>query len=106
MLGTRIRRIRQRKAEHRMDELVAVESVATDYEREDRKGDLAVESKIQQLYQLMDDPEERQACIALATTWHRSEVVEGLAVRNSVDGALGTMKANNVIWLDDGPDAA
>lgn len=95
--ASRANRLRQQRAERRMDEIVVVAEVHAKYEKADRDGDLRVESLIQKVHDLADDKEERKAAAQLLAAWWRSEKDEG-AVRQ----AVVVLRDNNGFWLADG----
>ena len=89
-----------------MDEIVKVSGIADDYHAVDRAGDLAIEKHFAALYQLVDTTEEREAVATAFATWQACERREEYALTGSVDESVDLLKTNNVIWLDEGPDAA
>jgi hypothetical protein len=95
-------RLRQRKAERRLDEIVKVADIADDYGSVDRRGDLAIETHFGRLYQLVSSAEEKQAVAAAYVTWQKCEQAEDEAVIGSVGESVYLLKANNDFWLDDG----
>jgi inosine/xanthosine triphosphate pyrophosphatase family protein len=99
-LATRATRRNQRRAEVRMDEIMAVASIGTTYESVDRAGDLEIEGHFRRLYELVDSEDEREAVARAFAVHMAAERREDFAVRGSVDEASATMKANNGFWLD------
>lgn len=92
-------RLEQMRAERRMDEIVSVASVATTYESVDRAGDLEIEDRFKELYNLVDSEEEKQAVARAFAVHQRAERAEDLAVRGSVDEAVDLLRSNNDFWL-------
>lgn len=99
---------RQRRAETRLDEIVSVGAIGTDYQTEDRRGDLEVESRFLELYQLVDSKEEKDAVARAFAVWTRSEKAEERVVMASVGGSVNLLRENNNLWLHDGcgPDGS
>lgn len=95
-------RQKQRAAERRMDEIVSVAAIATDYESVDRAGDLAIEAKFQELYRLVDSPAEKEAVARAFAVHQKAERAEDVAVRGSVDESVDLLRTNNNLWLHDG----
>lgn len=100
--ASRANRLRQQRAERRMDEIVVVAEVHAKYEKADRDGDLRVESLIQKVHDLADDEEEREAAAQLLAAWWASERQEGIAVEGAVRDAVDHLRRNNGFWLADG----
>jgi hypothetical protein len=92
-------RVIQQRAEKRMDEIVSVAEIATDYEATDRAGDLEIESRFSELYQLVDSEEEKAAVARAFAVHQRAERREDLAVRGSVDESVDLLRTNNDFWL-------
>jgi hypothetical protein len=101
-LATRATRRNQRRAEVRLDEIVAVTSIGTTYEAVDRAGDLEIETHFRRLYELVDSEDEKEAVARAFAVHMAAERREDFAVRGSVDEASATLKANNPFWLADG----
>ena len=102
--------IRQERAERRMDEIVSVASIATDYEAIDRSGDLEIEARFIELYQLVDSPAEKDAVARAFAVHQKAERAEDIAVRGSVDESVDLLREGNDYWLGaycpDGSDGA
>lgn len=97
--ATKRNRARQERAEKRMDEIVQVASIATDYESVDRVGDLEIEDHFKKLYALVDTEDEKQAVARAYAVHMAAERREDVAVRSSVDESVATLKHNNPFWL-------
>ena len=97
--ATRANRNHSERVEKRVDEIAVVAEVHTDYTKADRAGDLAIEAKFQELYQLVDTEAEKEAVAKAFATWQRTEQREDLAVSTSVGGAVSLLRDNNDYWL-------
>ena len=97
--ANRRNRAAQHRVEVRLEELVKVAGIADTYEKADRQGDLAIETHFAHLYQLVDTDSEREAVVTAYRVWAKSEQVEDLAVRGSVDESVDFLKENNPLWL-------
>ena len=97
--ATRANRHRKEAAGKRIDEIGAVTDIAPTYQAVDRAGDLAIESKFQELYCLVDTEEEKQAIAAAFAVWQRTERAEDLAVTGAVNEAADVLRGNNDFWL-------
>lgn len=82
--------IRSECAERRVDEIGAVTDIERDYHAVDRAGDLAIESKFSELYQLVDTEDEKRAVATAFSIWQRSERQEDVAVTGAVGDAART----------------
>lgn len=98
--SVRANRTIQARTERRADEIAVVHEIGTDYAKVDRMGDLEIEARFQQLYQLVDSPAEKQAVVDAFQVWQRTERHEDLAVGRGVGDAVDTLKRNNPFWLD------
>lgn len=98
----RIRRGQQTAAELRVDEIGSVTDIERDYHAVDRAGDLAIESKFSELYQLVDGEAEKAAVARAFQVWQQSEKQEDFAVTGAVDEAATVLRNNNDFWLADG----
>lgn len=97
--AAKVRLLRQERAERRVEEILSVESIRTDYQRADRAGDLEVEDHFKALYQLVDTEDEKAAVSAAFAVWVRDERIEELAVGTSVDETVDLLKANNPVFI-------
>jgi hypothetical protein len=98
-LATRINRHRQRQAEVRMDEIVSVAAIATNYEAVDRAGDLEMEDHFRRLFQLVDSEDQKDAVARAYAVHMAAERREDLVVRGSVDASVDVLRDNNDFWL-------
>lgn len=94
-------RSKSQAAAVRVDEIAAVSEVGTDYTKVDRAGDVAIEGHFQNLYQLVDSKEEKDAVLRAYLVWVKAERNEDAAVSGAVTEAVETLKANNPFWLQD-----
>jgi hypothetical protein len=97
--ATKRNRQRQQRAERRLDEIVQVASIADDYALADRRGDLEIEARFQELYNLVDSPAEKEAVARAFAVHQRTEQNEERAVVGSVGESVDLLKAGNDFWL-------
>lgn len=99
LTATTENRLRQQRAELRMDEIVSVAGIATDYQSADRAGDLEIQDHFQTLFDLVDTEDEKRAVARAFAVWQRCEQREEHALRGSVDGSVDLLRKNNDYWL-------
>lgn len=102
MTATVIERLNQHKAEARVEEIVAVAGIETEYEAVDTEGDLAVEAQLGRLFQVLDSEAERAEAARLFVIWQSSERIEDSTVHEVVGGTVEFIKSNNDLFLSDG----
>lgn len=90
------------RADVRVNEIASGVEIGTTYEQIDRAGDVAMETKLQRLFDLMDDSEEKQAAAEVYATWLKSERNEEVHVRGAVSEHVTLLRDNNDFWLSDG----
>lgn len=98
--ATTANRIRQERAELRIDEIVSVSSIDGDYRAVDCIGDLLIQRQFQSLYALVDTEQEKAAVAAAFAVWVRTERAEEQTVTGSVAESVELLKANNRVWID------
>ena len=91
---------RQKRAETRLDEIVAVAAIDDGYRIIDAPADREVEQAFANVYRLMDDDEERQAVAAAFLVWQKADRLKDSHVHGSSDQAVTVMKANNPFWIN------
>jgi hypothetical protein len=100
--ATKRNRQRQQRAEKRLDEIVSVASIADDYALADRRGDLEIEARFTELYNLVDSEAEKEAVARAFAVHQRTEQNEERVVVGSVGESVDLLKSNNGLWLHDG----
>lgn len=100
--ATLANRLRQRKAEQRLEELVKIAGIPDEYERRGRSSDLAVETAFATCYQLVNTEDERAAVVRAFQLWQRDEKHEKGIVRDLTDESVQFLKDGNDLFLNDG----
>lgn len=99
--AVRENRDRNEAAGKRVDEIVAVTEVESDYTKADRSGDLEMESWFSTAYQSMPTDDLRDLIARGFVIWQRTERREEGTVAESVSDAADLLRANNPFWLGD-----
>lgn len=95
-------RARQTRAEARLEEIVKVSGIADEYAAVDRRGDLEIETRFAELYQLVNSEAERGAVARAFAAWQRDEQAEEAIVRGSVDESVDLLKQHNPLFIGEG----
>lgn len=97
--ATTTNRLRQRRAELRLEEIIKVAGIADAYEEIDRHGDLNIETSFARLYQATADEHLRNLIVQTFVAWQNDERAEEACVRGDVDGAVQLLKNNNPAFI-------
>lgn len=94
-------RARQHRAELRLEEMIKVSGIADDYQKIDRKGDLAIERAFGNLYRCAPTDGMRDLVVRTYMQWMKDEAEEEKVVRSSVEGAVTFMASNNPVFIEE-----
>lgn len=101
--ATRANRVRQMKAELRLEEIVKVAGISDQYDRIDRAGDLNIETAFARIFQMAETKAMRDAIVDCFVAWQADEKAEEAIVHGETQGAVSLMKFDNPLFIEDQP---
>lgn len=111
--ASNLSRIRQRKAEARMDEQMLVSEARDQVDTftvHDAASDMKFRSAIRRLYRTLDTDEQRELCALVYSEWDGAESEDDSLLRDHadhIDRTRFTLYANTPLFTDpEGPAAA
>lgn len=93
-------RLRQHRAELRLEEIVKVAGIADDYDHADRIGDLNVETAFARIYQMAESEPMREAIVQAFVAWQNDERAEESIVHGGVDSSVSMLKRHNPAFIE------